>query len=56
MALTLGLLFALICCAEAARGQDMTTFVSATGPGAQPQILKNTAQKKVRKGGKVAIT
>jgi hypothetical protein len=24
----------------------MTTFVSATGPGAQPQILRNTTQKK----------
>lgn len=26
----------------------MTTYVSATGPGAQPQILKGTGQKKVR--------
>lgn len=28
-------------------GHDITTFVSATGPGAQPQILKNATQKKV---------
>eukprot|EP00887_Chlorella_sp_A99_P005831 scaffold1.g5831.t1 len=27
-------------------GGDITTFVSATGPGAQPHILKNVAQKK----------
>ncbi|KAL4421258.1 hypothetical protein ABPG75_010549 [Micractinium tetrahymenae] len=27
-------------------GHDITTFVSATGPGAQPQILKNATQKK----------
>lgn len=29
-----------------AGGHDITTFVSATGPGAQPQILKNATQKK----------
>lgn len=33
-----------------AGGHDITTFVSATGPGAQPQILKNATQKKVARG------
>jgi hypothetical protein len=44
----------------AGQPHDLTTFVSATGPGAQPQILKNATQKKVasrsidreEKGGK----
>lgn len=30
----------------AGRAQDLTTFVSATGPGTQPQILKSSTQKK----------
>jgi hypothetical protein len=32
--------------AGGARAHDLTTFVSATGPGAQPQIMKNSGTQK----------
>ncbi len=38
-----------------AGGHDLTTFVSATGPGAQPQILKNATQKKVAAAARLLL-